>query len=69
MHSNVHPYIYFMLLRTLKHSCAYAEIQSLIISGLANTHLVCLQQAKRHEVYTTPLYITPISNTPLALPN
>lgn len=69
MHSNVHPYIYFMLLRTLKHSCAYAEIQSLTISGLANTHLVCLQQTKRHERYTTPLYITPIYNMPLALPN
>ena len=40
MHSNVHPYIYFMLLRTLKHSCAYAEIQSLTISGLANTPFV-----------------------------
>ena len=68
MHSNVHPYIYFMLLRTLKHSCAYVEIQSLTISGLANTHLVCLQQTKRHEAYTTPLYITPIYNMPLALP-
>ena len=68
MHSNVHPYIYFMLLRTLKHSCAYAEIQSLTISGLTNTHLVCLQQTKRHEVYTTPLYITPIYNMSLALP-
>lgn len=69
MHSNVHPYIYFMLLRTLKHSCTYAEIQSLTISGLANTHLVCLQQIKRHEGYTTPLYIAPIYNMPLALPN
>lgn len=68
MHSNVHPYIYFMLLRTLKHSCAYAEIQSLTISGLTNTHLVCLQQTKRHEGYTTPLYITPIYNMSLALP-
>ena len=26
MHSNVHPYIYFMLLRTLKHSCAYVVL-------------------------------------------
>ena len=69
MHSNVHPYIYFMLLRTLKHSCAYAEIQSLTISRLANTRLVCLQQTKRHEGYTTPLYITSIYNMPLALPN
>jgi len=54
MHSNVHPYIYFMLLRTLKHSCAYAEIQRLTISELTNIHLVCLQQAKQHEGYTTP---------------
>lgn len=54
MHSNVHPYIYFMLLRTLKHSCAYAEIQRLTISRLTNTHLVCLQQTKLHEGCTTP---------------
>ena len=47
----------------------YVEIQSLTISGLTNTHLVCLQQTKRHEVYTTPLYITPIYNMLLALPN